>query len=120
MDRHDGVAGIVLFGEQRPQLGLLKVLLEPGDGGLELRLDALALGRELDQDLKLLLEGQNALEVAQVLVEELLPLLQGLGGLLVAPDLGRGQTSIDRLDLGVLGVEVKENLEPLRSWRRGR
>jgi hypothetical protein len=90
VDRHDGIPGVVLIGEKRPELGLLKVLLEPGDGGLEVGFDALAFGRELDQDLELLLLAEDELEEADVLFEDLLFLLQGLGGLLVFPNLGRG------------------------------
>jgi len=120
VDGQDGVARIVGVEEQSPQLGLLEVLPEPAQDGLSVGLDALAFGRELGQDLDLLLFAEDALEELEVLLEELLPLLQGQGGLLVAPDLGRGQARVYGFELGRLGIEVKENLGPLRLSRRGR
>jgi hypothetical protein len=39
-----------------------------------------------------------------VLLEELLLLLEGLGGLLVLPHLGRGQAGTGRFELGRLAV----------------
>jgi hypothetical protein len=120
MDGQDGVAGIVLVREQGPELGLRDVRLEAAGGGIDLGADAFALGRKLDQDLELLFLVADPLEELDVLLEDLLLLLQGLGGLLVLPDLGGRETGVDRSELGVLVVEVKENLGPLRSWRRGR
>jgi hypothetical protein len=120
VDGQDGVARVVLVIEEGPQLGLREVLFEPRDGGRGLRFDVLALGGELGQDLELLLLGQDPSEELDVLLQELFLLLEGLGGLLVLPDLGRGQPDVNRIPLGVLVIEVKENLGPLRSWRRGR
>jgi len=104
VDGQDGAAGVVLVAEQGLQLGVLEVLLEPPDGGLDVGIDALALGGELGQDLELLLLGQEAAEEPDVLLEELLPLLEGLGGLLVPPDLGRGQPGRRRFEVGRLAV----------------
>jgi hypothetical protein len=119
VDGHDGVARVVGVVEQGPQLGLLEGRLEPADGGRAVGFDALALGGQLGQDLELLLLAQDALEELQVLFEQLLALLEGLGQLLVLPDLGRGQAGVYRRELGVLVIEVKENLGPLRPSRRG-
>jgi hypothetical protein len=104
VDGQDGAAGIVLVVEEGPQLRVLEVLLEPPDRGLEVRIDALALGGELGQDLELLFLGQDPSEELDILLEELLLLLEGLGGLLVLPDLGRGQTGRRRFELGRLAV----------------
>jgi hypothetical protein len=119
VDGHDGVARVVGIVEQGPQLGLLEGRLEAADGGRAFGLDALALGGQLDQDLELLLLAEDALEELDVLLEELLPLLEGLGQLLVLPDLGRGQARVYRPELAGLVIEVKENLGPLRPSRRG-
>jgi len=120
MDGQDGVPGVIRVIEQGPELGLLEVLLETVDGRAEIGLDVLALGGELGEDLELLLLAADPLEELEVLIQELLLLLEGLRDLLVLPDLGRGQASVYRSELGGLVVEVKENLEPLRSSRRGR
>jgi hypothetical protein len=120
VDGQDGVAGIVLIVEQGPQLGLLEVVLEPGHGGVEIGLDALALGGQLVQDLDLLLVAEDALEELDLLFQELLLLLEGLGGLLVLPDVGRREPGVYGLEIGGLAIEVKENLGPLRLSRRGR
>jgi hypothetical protein len=90
MDGQDGVARVVLVIKKRPELRLLEVRFEPVDAGLGFRFDAFALGGELGQDLELLLLGQNAPEELDVLLEEFLLLLEGLGSLLVLPDLRRG------------------------------
>jgi hypothetical protein len=120
MDGQDGVARVVLVIEQGPELGLLEVALEPDDGRVDVGLDALALGGELGQDLDLLLVAEDALEEQGLLLQELLLLLEGLGRLLVLPDLRRGQLGDYGLKFGVLVIEVKENLGPLRLSRRGR
>jgi len=120
VDGQDGVARIVGVVEEGPQLGLLEVLLETAQGGLGVGLHVLSFGRQLGQDLDLLLLAEDALEELEVLLEELLPLLQRLRNLLVLPDLGGGQAAAYRLELGRLGIEVKENLGPLRLSRRGR
>lgn len=104
MDGQDGVARVVGLVEQGPEFGLPEVGLEPADGRLDVGVDALALGRELGQDLEILLLGQDALEELEVLLEELLLLLEGLGRLLVLPDLGGGQAVIDRGQLGGLVI----------------
>jgi hypothetical protein len=88
MDGQDGVAGIVGIVEQGPELGFLEVLLETEDGRVDVRLDALTLRGELRQDLELLLLAEDPLEELDVLLEELLPLLEGLRGFLILPDLG--------------------------------
>jgi hypothetical protein len=119
VDGQDGVARIVGVEKERPELGLLEVLLEAEDGRVDVGLDALTLGGELGQDFELLLLAEDPLEELEVLLEELLLLLQGLRDLLVLPDLGRGQPDVQLLELGVLVVKVKENLGPLRSSRRG-
>jgi len=64
--------------------------------------------------------AEDALEELGLLLQELLLLLEGLGGLLVLPDLRRGQLGDYGLKFGVLVIEVKENLGPLRLSRRGR
>jgi hypothetical protein len=120
MDGQDGVARVVLVIEQGPELGLLEVALEPDDGRVDVGLDALALGGKLGQDLDLLLVAKDALEEQDLLLQELLLLLEGLGRLLVLPDLRRGQLGDYGLKFGVLVIEVKENLGPLRLSRRGR
>jgi hypothetical protein len=120
VDGQDGVTGVILVVEQGPQLGLLKVVLEPDNGRIEIGLDALALGGELAQDLDLLLVAEDALEELDLLFQELLLLLEGLGGLLVLPNVGRGETGVYGLEIGGLVIEVKENLGPLRLSRRGR
>jgi hypothetical protein len=119
VDGQDGVAGVVLVKEQGPQLGLLEVLLELIDPRSELGLDALAFGRELGEDFELLLLAEDLAEELDVLLKQLLLLLEGLGGFLVLPDLGRGQADAYRLELGGLAIEVKENPGPLRPFRRG-
>jgi len=120
VDGQDGVAGVVPVEEEGPELGLLEIVLEADDGAVDVGLDAFALGRELGQDLELLLVAEDALEELELLFEELLFLLQGLRELLVLPDIGRGQAGVYRLEIGVLVIEVKENLGPLRLSRRGR
>jgi hypothetical protein len=120
VDGQDGVARVVLLVEQGPQLRLLEVGLEPGHGRIEVGLDALAFGGELGQDLDLLFMAEDALEELELLLQELLLLLERLGGLLVLPNLGRGQAGVQELELGRLVIEVKENLGPLRLWRTGR
>jgi hypothetical protein len=119
MDGHDGVTGIVGIEEEGPQFGVLQGRLQAFDGRCGVGIDVLALGGELDEDLELLLLAEDALEELEVLLEELLPLLERLGQLLVLPDLGRGQAGVYRFELGGLVIEVKENLEPLRPFRRG-
>jgi hypothetical protein len=119
VDGQDGVARIVGVVEERPELGLLKVFLEPEDRRVDVGLDALTLGRKLGQDFELLLLAEDPLEELEIFLEELLLLLEGLRDLLVLPDLGRGQPGVQLLEFGVLVVQVKENLGPLRSWRRG-
>jgi hypothetical protein len=99
MDGQDGVAGIVLVEEQRPELGLLEVLLELPDAGLDIGVDALALGGEFGEDFELLLLADDLPEKLDVLLQQLFFLLQGLGGLLVLPDLGRGQPGGGRFEL---------------------
>jgi hypothetical protein len=64
--------------------------------------------------------AEDALEELGLLLQELLLLLEGLGRLLVLPDLRRGQLGDYGLKFGVLVIEVKENLGPLRLSRRGR
>jgi hypothetical protein len=120
MDGQDGVAGIVRVVEQRPQLRFLEGRVEPGDGRRGVGFDVLPLGRELDEDPEILLLDEDALEELDVLFEELLLLLEGLGRLLVLPDLGGGQADVYRLEFDGLVIEVKENLGPLRAFRRGR
>jgi len=120
MDGQDGVARVVLVIEQGPELGLLEVVLEPDDGRVDVGLDALTLGSELGQNLELFLVAEDALEEQELLLQELLLLLQGLGRLLVLPDLWRGQLDVQGLEFGLLVIEVKENLGPLRLSRRGR
>jgi hypothetical protein len=104
VDGQDGVAGIVLVVEKGPELGFLKVVLEPGDPGVDVGLDALAFGGELGEDLELLLLAEDPLEELEVLLEELLFLLEGLGGLLVLPGLGRGQPGVRRFEIGRLVI----------------
>jgi hypothetical protein len=120
MNGQDGIARVVGVVEQGPQLGLLEVGLEPADRRFDVGVDAFALGGELGQDLEVFLLAQDALEELEVLLEELLLLLEGLGRLLVLPDLRGGQAGVYRLELGGLVFEVKENLGPLRLSRRGR
>jgi hypothetical protein len=120
MDGQDGVAGIVRIIEQGPELGLLEVFLEPARRRVDVGFDALTFGGELGQDLELLFLAEDLLEELEVLFEKLLLLLKGLRGLLVLPDLGRAEPGVYRLPLGGLVIEVKENLGPLRLWRRGR
>jgi hypothetical protein len=102
VDGQDGVAGIVSVVEQGPELGFLNGLLKPADGRFGIGLDALAFGGELGEDLELLLLAEDLLEELDVLLEELLLLLEGLGGFLVLPDLGGGQAGVDRFPRGVL------------------
>jgi hypothetical protein len=104
VDGQDGVTGIVLVEEEGPELGFLKVAFEPGDPGFDVGLDALSFGGELGEDLKLLLLAEDTLEELEILLEELLLLLEGLGGLLVLPDLGRGQPNVRRFELSRLVV----------------
>jgi len=120
MEGQDGIAGIVGIVKEGRSSASWEVLLEPGDRGGEVGLDALTLGRELGQDLELLLLAEDLAEELDVLLEELLLLLEGLRGLLVLPDLGRGQADVYRRPFGVLAIMVKENLGPLRLSRRGR
>jgi hypothetical protein len=120
MDRQDGVARVIRVIEQGPELGLPEVVLEPDEGRVDVGLDALALGGELGQDLELLLMAEDALVEQELLLQELLLLLKSLGRLLVLPDLGRGQLGVQDLEFGLLVIEVKENLGPLRLSRRGR
>jgi len=116
----DGVARIILLEEERPELGLLQLPFEAGHGGVDVGVDTLALGGELGEDLEILFLDEDPLEELDVLFEELFLLLKGLGGLLVLPDLGRGEPGVYRLQIGILVIEVKENLGPLRLSRRGR
>jgi len=118
--RQNGVAGVIHVVEQGPELGLLEGLLEPVNGGLGVGLDAFTLGGELDEDIELLLLVEDLLEEPDILLEELFLLLEGLGGFLVPPDLGRGQTGVYGFALGGLAFQVKENLGPLRLSRKGR
>jgi hypothetical protein len=120
MDGQDGVARVIRVIEQGPELGLPEVVLEPDEGRVDVGLDALALGGELGQDLELLLMAEDALVEQELLLQELLLLLKSLGRLLVLPDLGRGQLGVQDLEFGLLVIEVKENLGPLRLSRRGR
>jgi hypothetical protein len=90
MDGQDGVAGVVFVEEQRPELGFLEVPLEPPDAGLDIGVDGLALVGEFGEDFELLLLADDLPEELDVLLQQLFLLLQGLGRLLVPPDLGRG------------------------------
>jgi hypothetical protein len=99
VDGQDGIARIVRVEEERPELGLLKVLLETEDRGVDVGLDAFALGRELGQDFELLLLAEDPFEELKVLFEEFFLLLEGLRGLLILPDLGRGQPGVQLLKL---------------------
>lgn len=78
MDCQDGVARIVGVVEKGPELRLLEVLLKAGDGGLDVGMDVLTLGREFGQDFELLLLAEDPLEELEVLLDELLLLLEGL------------------------------------------
>jgi hypothetical protein len=120
VDRQDGVSGVVLVVEQRPELSFLQGLLEPADPGLGFRFDVFALGGELRQDLELFFLAKDLPEELDVLFEEFFLRLEGLGDLLVLPDLRRGQARVYRFPLGVLVIEVKENPGPLRLSRKGR
>ena len=120
MDRQDGVPRIVFVVEQGPKLGLLKVGLQPQHGGVDVGLDAFSFGGELGQDLEFLLVAEDALEELKLLLQQPFFLLQGLGGLVILPHLGRGEPGVGRLEIGFLVIEVKENLGPLRLGRRGR
>jgi len=90
VDRQYGVAGVVLVVIKRPELRLLQGPLEPADPGPGLRLDVLALGRKLREDLEFLFLAEDLPEKMDVLLKELFLPLEGLGRLLVLPDLGRG------------------------------
>jgi hypothetical protein len=120
MDGHDGVAGVVLVAEQGPELALFEALLEPVDRRCDLGLDAFALRGELPEDLELLLGLSEELGELKVLFEPLLLLLEGLGGLLVLPDLRGGQAGVEGIPFGLLASEVKESPGPLRASRRVR
>jgi hypothetical protein len=120
MNGQDGVARVVGVVEEGPQLGFPEVALETADGRGDVAVDALAFGGELGKNLELLLEPLDALEELKVLLQELLFLLERLRGLLVLPDLRRGETGVYLLELGGLLIEVKENLGPPRLSRRGR
>jgi len=120
VDRQDGVPGIVLVIEQRPELGLLQVLVKPADPGLDFRRDAFAFRSELLKDLELLFLAEDLPEEQDVFLEALFFLLEGLGSLLILPDLGGGQAQVNGIPFGVLAIEVKESLGPLRSSRKGR
>jgi hypothetical protein len=120
VDGQDGVSGVVLFVEQRPELAVGEVLFESGKGRLELGPDALAFRKELDQDFDLVLLVLDLAEELEVALEPLFFLLEGLGGLLVLPDFRRGETLVDRVAFGSFMIDVKESPAALRTWRSSR
>jgi hypothetical protein len=110
MDGQDGVARIVGVVEKGPEFGLLEGLFELGNGRFGVGFDALSFSGQFDEDLELLLLPEDPLEELNVLLEQLFLLLEGLGSLLVLPDLGGSQAGVYRFELRVLVVQVKENL----------
>jgi len=120
VDGQDGVARVVLVVEQGPELAVLQALGEAGEGGLDVGGDVLALGLELRQDVDFILLVLDFGEELDVPLQALFLLLEGLGRLLVLPDLGGGETLVDGFALGFLVIEVKESPAALRACRRSR
>jgi hypothetical protein len=118
MHGQDRVPRVVFIVEQGPELAFRQVFIETGEGGLDLRPDVFPFGQKLRQDLDLVLLLPDPAEELKVALEPLLFLLEGLGGLLVLPDLRRSETLVDGVEFGFFIVEVKENPAALRTWRR--
>jgi hypothetical protein len=120
MDGQDGVPRVVLVEKQRAELALGETFFESGEGGLDLGPDVLPLGQELGQDLDLVLLLPNPAEKLEVAFEALLLLLEGLGGLLVLPDLRGREAQVQGIAFGFFMIEVKENPAALRTCRMRR
>lgn len=120
MDGQDGVPGVILLEKEGPELSVREVLLEADEGGLDLGPDVFALRQEFRQDVDLVLLVLDLSEELEVPLEPLFFLLEGLGGLLVLPDLRRGEPLVDRVAFGFFMIEVKGSPAALRTCRRSR
>jgi hypothetical protein len=117
MEGQDGVPRVVLIVKQGPELAVRETFFETGQGGLDLGPDVLPLGQELRQDLDLVLLLPDPGEKLDVAFEPLFLLLEGLGGLLVLPDLRGGEAQVQGIAFGFFVIEVKENPAALRTCR---
>jgi hypothetical protein len=117
VDRHQGVAGVVLFEEEGLELRLLEPAAEGLQALFELLVDVLALAGELEQDVDIVLgfgQGGKGLDLP---LETLAALLEGLEALLVLPDVGGREPLGQNGEPGFFLIVVKENLGALRTWR---
>jgi hypothetical protein len=120
VDGQNGVPRVVLLEKEGPELAVREDLFEADQGGLDLGPDLFALRQELGQDVDLVLFVLDLPEELEVALEPLLFLLEGLRGLLVLPDLRRGEALVDRIAFGFFMIEVKESPAALRTCRRSR
>jgi hypothetical protein len=118
VDGQDGVPEVVSLVEQGPELAVGQAFFEAGQSGLDLGADVLALREEFRQDVDLVLLFLDLSEELEVVLEPLFFLLEGLGGLLVLPDLRRSEALVNRFAFGFFMIEVKESPAALRICRR--
>ena len=81
-----------------------RVLVEPEDPCLGFRPDAFAFCGELREDFELLFLAEDLPEELDILLEALFFLLEGLGSLLILPDLWGSQAQVNGIPLGVLAI----------------
>jgi hypothetical protein len=117
VDRQDRVPRIVLFEKQGAEFPIRKVLLKALQGLAEFGFDRLAFAGEFGQDLDLFLLLPESIEELDVPFQSFFPLLKGLEGLLVLPDVRRGEPLDDGLPVLFFAVEVKETPGAPRTWR---
>jgi len=100
------------------ELGLAELLLESGQGCGDVGRYVLPLAGELQKHLELLFFPADPFKFLDVADEPFLGLLEGLGALLVLPDLRGSELGVQGIEFGFLAIDVKENLGGPRTWRK--
>jgi hypothetical protein len=121
VDLEDGVGGVMLSREQRFQLGALRESVETVNGRLQLFGHILALLGELEEGLRLLQQGIEAVGGGDALLQARAPALELLYLVLVAPDLRLRETLLQLGQLLLLAGDIKDTpatLPPFRLKRR--
>ena len=112
-DGDQRLAGVVLAGQQGPDLERLDGLLDPGQLGLGLgqRRGVALLAAELDHELEVLEPAGQLGEPVDLALEDGEPSGHAGGVVLVVPEVGRGHLLAQVGDLGAHGVEVEHLLD---------
>jgi|GEM_PF-3070242 hypothetical protein len=94
MDGQDGVAGVILIEEKRPELGFLEFLFEGAQGPVEVVDDLFAFLGQLQQDFYFFPVIFKLFVELEVFLQLLFSDLQGLELFLVIPGFGAGQLAV--------------------------